>query len=432
MLKQSLILLLLSCGTSAWAQERLTLEDAVERALKHNFDIRITRLGAEQAAANNTAGNAGMLPNVNLTGGVTAGSANTNIEFADGRVQEVNNAASLSYNANAGLSWTLFDGGRMFIVKKQLNELEALEQSRLKEQVQYIVSQTIQAYAQVVLQHQQGVAIDTGVALAQTRMTLTQLQYETGASAKVDYLQARVDYNSRRSDSLNQQAALNAAFANLNVLMGEEALEEYRVDDSLELNTNLEPTDKDRLKEVNPSLDIARRNAYISELNARVARTFHRPTLALNAGYNYTRTQSQAGFALFNQSSGPQGGLTLNMPIFNGGNINRQAKVASLQAMRDDLLYAKQNTELSRRYRVAWRNYEVSVAAYRLELDNLNDAKENADIQRARFKVGIATTLETREAENGYVQALVRLYTAAYNVKVNETLVLELENELVK
>ncbi len=432
MLKQSLILLFLSCGTSAWAQERLTLEDAVERALKHNFDIRITRLGAEQAAANNTAGNAGMLPNINVTGGVTAGSANTNIEFADGRVQEVNNAASLSYNANAGLSWTLFDGGRMFIIKKQLNELEALEQSRLKEQVQYIVSQTIQAYAQVVLQHQQGIAIDTGLALAQTRMTLTQLQYETGASAKVDYLQARVDYNSRRSDSLNQQAALNAAFANLNVLMGEEALEEYNVDDSLELNTNLEPTDKDRLKEVNPSLDIARRNAYISELNARVARTFHWPTLALNGGYNYSRTQSQAGFALFNQSTGPQGGLTLNLPIFNGGNINRQAKVASLQAMRDDLLYSKQTTELSRRYRVAWRNYEVSVAAYRLELDNLKDAKENADIQRARFKVGIATTLETREAENGYVQALVRLYTAAYNVKVNETVVLELENELVK
>jgi outer membrane protein TolC len=54
------------------------------------------------------------------------------------------------------------------------------------------------------------------------------------------------------------------------------------------------------------------------------------------------------------------------------------------------------------------------------------------DIQKARFRVGIATTLETREAENSYVQALVRLYTAAYNLKVNETIVLQLEGTLVK
>jgi len=46
--------------------------------------------------------------------------------------------------------------------------------------------------------------------------------------------------------------------------------------------------------------------------------------------------------------------------------------------------------------------------------------------------VGIATTLEARQAENDYVTALERLYTAAYNLKVTETIVLELENQLVK
>ena len=54
------------------------------------------------------------------------------------------------------------------------------------------------------------------------------------------------------------------------------------------------------------------------------------------------------------------------------------------------------------------------------------------DIQRARFRAGVATTIETREAERSYVEALGNLYTAAYNVKVNETIVLELENRLVQ
>jgi outer membrane protein TolC len=198
------------------------------------------------------------------------------------------------------------------------------------------------------------------------------------------------------------------------------------------MNTALQPTDKDRLKDLSPSLQIARQNAEASELSAKIAKSFMLPTLSVNGTYSYNRTQSQAGFALFNQSYGPSGGATLNMPLFQGGNLRRQAKVASLQAMRMQLTYDWQNTELSRQYRTAWGNYEMALAAYKLEQENIGYAKENLDIQKARFRVGIANTLETREAENSYVQALQRLFTAAYNLKVSETKVLELEGNLVK
>jgi Outer membrane protein len=429
---KALIVLMLLAANAANAQERLTLQDAIARALQHNYDIRIAQNVARQTEVNNTAGNAGMLPNVNVVGGVTTGSANTHIEFADGRVQDVNNAASLQVNGSAQLDWTIFDGGKMFIVKKQLNVLEEAGKAQLKAQVQATVSQVIQAYAQVVLQQQQGIAIDTALVLAQTRMVLSQMKFETGISAKTDYLQALTDYNARQSDSMYRESSLNAAFANLNMLMGVDDFSTYIVDDSLDLDVALTPTDKERLEDVNLTLEYARRTAEASRLNARALKADMLPKLALNGAYNYNYTRSQSGFALFNRSYGPTGGLVLNAPIFNGGNIRRQAKVASLQAMRDDLLYQKQNTELARQYRTAWRNYEVAVSAYRLEQKNINNAKENKDIQAARFRVGVATTLEIREAENSYVQALLRVYTAAYNLKVNETQVLELENELVK
>jgi outer membrane protein len=428
--KLSIILLLL--GFTTQAQERLTLQDAISKALQHNYDIRIMDVNADVAAANNTAGNAGMLPDINGGGSVNIASTNSHIEFADGRVQERKGARSLSYNGNATLNWTLFDGGRMFLVKKQLGELEDVAQVQLKEQVQRTVSQVIQAYAQVVLRNQQGIAIDTGLSLAKIRMILSQVKFETGASAKVDYLQARVDYNARQSDSLVQEAALNSAFADLNLLMGEDAYKTFAVDDSLFLNLDLQPTDKERLQDVNLTLDITRRLADVSKLNARIAKTYYLPSLGLNGGYNYNYSKSEAGFALFNKTTGPNGGLSLAVPVFQGGNIRRQAKVASLQSIRDQLLYEKQNTELGRQYRTAWRNYEVSVASYLLERQSIRYARENMDIQRARFRVGIATTLETREAENGYVQALVRYYVSAYTLKVNETIVLELENKLVQ
>lgn len=427
-----LAILMIMLHSHAYAQQLLTLDMAIERALQHNFDIQVARTDAKQAEVNNTAGNAGMSPSIDLRGGLNAASQNVRNEFIDGRVQQVSNAPSFGYNGSVNLNWTLFDGGRMFLAKQQLNVLEQAGAAQLKERVQAVISQVIQAYAQVVWQKQQRIAIDTGLLLAKTRMDLSRVKYETGSSAKVDYLQARVDYNSRQSDSLQQVAALTASFAMLNALMGEDAEFSYTVQDSLETDTNLLPEHAELLETINPSVCIARFNAQASLLNAKMATANYFPVIALNGAYAYNNNQSRAGFIAFSQAYGPSGGLTLTMPLFRGGNVRREVKIASLQATRDQLLYEWQSTEVSRQYRTAWRNYEVSVGAYNLEKENIDYAKENLYIQKERFKAGIANTLETREAENSYVQALVRYYTAIYNLKVNETRVLELEGALVK
>src|SRR5436190_4379082 len=159
-------LILLFVHATAIAQERLTLDDAIAKALEYNYDIQVSKLAAEQAARNNTAGNAGILPNINGNAGVNTGLTHSHIEFADGRVQEANNAQSVSYNAAVTLGWTLFDGGRMLIQKRRLNELETIGDVQLRLQIQSTISQVIQAYAQVAWQKQQGIAIDTALALA--------------------------------------------------------------------------------------------------------------------------------------------------------------------------------------------------------------------------------------------------------------------------
>lgn len=419
-------------GKNAYAQERLTLQDAITRALQHNFDIRTAEVDAQIADANNTLGNAGFLPNVNGNGFYNYSISNAKNQFTNGTSQERKGAVSKNFGGGINADIRIFAAGKAYIIKKQLNQLQAISEEQLKLQAQTTVSQVIQAYAQAVLQHQQTIAIDTGLSLAKVRMVLSQMQYESGLSAKVDFLQARVDYNARQADSLNLVAATNGLFADLNLLMGEDPYKMYVVDDSLPLNAALLPTEKELLQDQNLSISIARKNRDVSKLGARAAKADMFPTLDLTTGYNYNKTQSQAGFALFNQSYGPSAGLSLNLPVFQGGNLRRVAKVAGLQALRDELLYEKQNTEIARQYRRAWANYTISVAAYHLEKQNILYAKENADIQKARFKAGLATTLETREAENSYVEGLVRLYTAAYNLKVNETKVLELENRLVE
>jgi outer membrane protein len=430
-MKYFIIILFMFCHV-AWGQERLTLQEAIARTLAHNFDIRIASLAEQQAARNNTYGNAGFSPYVFLNASATKTWSNTHSELTNGTTQRNPNAQSVNYNPNISVSWTIFDGGKMFLMKTQLDELEHMSELQLRVQMQTMVSRTIQMYAQVVWKQKQLRAIDTAIVLAKLRMDISRLKYETGASAKVDYLQARVDYNARQADSLTFTADLVSVTDSLGVLMGADDDRRYITDDSLELNTNLEPVDKEKLAAANLNLGLFRYNARVSHLNEDIAKTYFLPTLSFNGGYSFSRSTSATGFTSYNQSYGPSGTLTLSLPVFEGGNLRRQAKVASLQAMRDDLLYDKQNTVLGRQYRTAWRNYQVAVAAYKLEHENIQYARENLFIQQARFRVGIATTLESRQAENDYITALVRLYTAAYNLKVNETVVLELENKLVR
>jgi len=431
MLKRFTILLSFSCSVG-FAQERLTLQDAINRSLQYNFDVRVADAAAKQAVANNTIGNAGMLPNIGVGGTLSGSDYNTHNKLTSGGVQDNPSAETYNYSLGATLGWTLFDGGRMFIVKKQLDIQELIGSEQFRLQLQSTVSRTIQVYAQAVWQQQQLIAVDTALALSKLRMDLSRLKFETGASPKTDLLQAIVDHNARRADSLTQEANVTQSFDSLNVLMGTDLNDAYMLDDKLELNTGLQPMDKQLLQDANLSISVYKHSADVSKLNEDVARSYRLPNLSLNGGYYYNYTRSATGFLLSGRSYGPSGTASLNIPIFNGGNINRQVKVAALQTMRDQLLYEKQQTIINNHYRTAWRNYEVAVAAYKLQYDNIKYAKENVDVQEARFRLGVGTTLEAREAENSYIQALIALYTAAYNLKVNETQVLELENKLVK
>ena len=430
-LKQLLFLLCL-VPVAARAQEALSLDSAIAKALQYNYDIRIADISNQQSVANNTLGNSGFLPSVNGTAGGTTASNNTYLQYTDGTTVNRTGALNYGYSAGLNITWTVFAAGRAYLVKKQLTALQRVTEAQLKAQVQATVSQVIQAYALTVYNQQQITALDTSIELARARMELSQAKFEIGTSAKVDYLQGRVDFNASRSQLLTQNASFEQARASLNALMGEDEERTYAVADSLILNLTLEPTDKQQLRTANPTLAAARFNADVSKLDAKIARTYYYPSLGVNGGYAYNYTHSQAGQFNFNRGFGPTGGATLNIPIYQAGNIRRQVKVASLQALSDELAYARQNTQLGRDYRTAWSAYQNAVDAYKLEEESISYARENLDIQKARFRVGIATSIELREAENSYVQALARKNNAAYNVKVNETRVLELESRLAQ
>src|SRR5690348_6353700 len=94
----------------AFAQETLTLQDAVKIALANNYDIKLTANDLEIAKNNVSLANAGMIPSVDgtLTNNHTI--QNSSQTQSSGELREKHNAKGSALNYGANLSWTIFNG----------------------------------------------------------------------------------------------------------------------------------------------------------------------------------------------------------------------------------------------------------------------------------------------------------------------------------
>jgi len=140
------------------------------RLLNNNYGIRIARSQADINKLNNTAGNAGMLPEVSLTGSDKYALNDNYQKFSAGNDATNPSLSSNAINAGVALSWTLFDGGKMFITKNKLNEIEAQGEILFRENVLQTVYDVVASYYDVVKQKQQLVSINEAMRLNEERV----------------------------------------------------------------------------------------------------------------------------------------------------------------------------------------------------------------------------------------------------------------------
>src|SRR5215831_12027538 len=105
------------------AQQKMTLDEAIQIGLKNNFDI-LTAQSQDAIFSNNVyIGNAGMLPYISLNGSMIKTFADTKFNYSTGESVNKSNAQSTALNAYAELDWTLFDGLKMFATYNKLKVL---------------------------------------------------------------------------------------------------------------------------------------------------------------------------------------------------------------------------------------------------------------------------------------------------------------------
>lgn len=410
----------------------LTPDEAVRLALEKNYDIQLTRADADIARLNNTKGNAGMLPIVNFVAGDNIGVNGVQVQnFADGRTIEAYGALNNTLTASVQLNWTLFDGRRMQIAKKRLEELEALGQINLRSQIQQTTAEVLQAYYQIVRTRLNERALAEVITLNEERLRIAEARLAAGFAAQTDALQARIDLNQRRADLLNQQIQTDASKRALNRLLVRPPETPFDVDENL-LNTY--KPDRNALLEKmmtqNPGLLSLRKSAEISALVVDENTTLNKPRITGIGQFNTLRSDNASDFILNNTRAGLTVGASMVIPLYTGGNYKRQVEVARVQAQQAGLQVETQrlNVETELDNQLAFFNVNGQVLT--LEEENVKNARESLNVSTERFRLGQTNALEVQTAQNTLEQALTRRNLVQYNLKATELQLRFLAGEL--
>lgn len=416
-----LILLFAAISPSLHAQVQLSYLDIIGRALKNNYDIEIARNNVRIAADQNTMGAAGMLPRLDLNASGNKASNDTRQKFSSGLEVNQKGVQSETVAAGAYLSWTVFDGLKMFATKERLRLLEQQSELSLRLQVETTIEEVTLNYYQVVKQQQLIKGIEAAMAVSDERIKIADKKLTLGSGSNVELLQAKLDRNALRSDWIAQHYLLNEFKNNLMMLLREQADTAYTVDTNFEFAAILS---MERIRAMaeqgNTGIAIADKNVHISEQVVKELRSQTLPKLTLNSNYLFSRNSNAAGFSLLNRNAGLNYGFTFSWNIFNGFTTRNQINVARVQVENARFRADQTRLQTQSALQSAYMRWNGDQQILRLEEENMKLAEQSLFIATERERIGLGNYLETKQSQSSFQDALTRLVNARFNLKQSE------------
>lgn len=413
------------------AQGKLTLPDAISIALKNSYNIQLAKDNVEIATINNNIGVAGGLPIVNAQVIDNEQVTSINQKFPDpSRNVQRDGVSANNLTANVTASILLYNGFRVKAAKSRLEELSRLNQGLLNAQIQNTLAAVNTSYYNVVRHQYFLKSINQSIEVSKNRLFILNSRKEVGLANNADIFQAQLDLNTLVQQAEAQTLVINQSKTDLLNLIFVNPDSSIVISDTIIIDRTINIGEIKSAAQKNPQLIAAEQQININQYLEKEVAALRSPTLRATTGFNLNNTTSAAGFILQNQSYGPQVGLNLAIPIYNGSINKRQQQVTEVntriaKTQRDNLLL---NIETG-----VVRTYQT----YTSTLDQLKTSKENyelsiklLDLVMQRFQLGQATIIDVRVAQQSFETESFRLANLAFTAKVAEIELKRLANLL--
>ena len=437
--------MLLSFGSAAQTPPALSLDDCLKIALSENPTVRVADLEVERldyskkeiigqllptidfgASYNRMVAKQVMYMNMDGFGDFGGGSSD---ETADAAGQARSGGSDGGIKVGLDNSYSLGFQGSLPLIAPQLWKSISLSDSQILRSVeasrqsrQQLVNQVKSAYYTLLLAEDSRKVIQESYDMAALTYEIYSKQYAVGAASDYDVLRTSVAMKNVEPELLQSDIAIKQARLQLQILMGVDSSFVFTVSDCLSnYEENMYEQTISALRNDysgNADLRLLDYDSTILEKNLSIQKLAFSPTLAFTANYNWTSMSNGSPFKNFRWSPYSAIGLTLSVPIFQGGQRYNRVKQTAIQA--EELRLQRENLERSVAMQVdlAIDNIKVNVKQIASCSESVREADRAHSIMERSFEIGAASYLDLRDSELALTRARLAYYQAIYNYLV--------------
>jgi outer membrane protein TolC len=413
------------------AQNNLSLKEAVTIAIQNSYNIKLVENNLSIAQNNNNYGVAGGLPTVTANGNNNNTLTTINQTFPDASRNTTRSGVDGS-TLNGGLTATmiLFNGYRIAATKDRLESIQKQTEAELQVQMLNTSSTVMQQYYNVIRQLAFLKTIEKSIEASEQRVAIVKTRQEIGVANQADLLQSSLDLNALLQAKQNQLLVLDQVKADLFNSMVVPANSNYVFTDSIHVDQKMILSDVESKMKAHPLLQSAQQLINVNQFLEKETKALMYPILRANSGFNYNSNKSTAGFILLNESYGPFLGFNLSIPIYAGTANKRAYKNAQISTVNSKIQYDNTAQNLSTELFKTYQNYQNSLKQTPVEIENYKMSDALLSLVMERFKLGEATIVDVKQAQQSFETAGFRLTSLQFSAKIAEIELKRMSNQL--
>jgi outer membrane protein TolC len=390
---------------------RLTLDQAVNMALKQNTTAQIAVLTAAQSVQDKSSARADLLPQANLD--VSDSVQRINLEaFLGQKIPGFPQHAGPFQVFQAGPSFgmpifdlTLFR--RYQAARDMANAGKADSLSTREQVILLVVSQYIGTLRNIA-----------DVQASQSRVDLAKALYDQAADLQkegvgtgIDTLRANVELQNENQRLITAEANRETSLYGLSRLLNLDPRQKIELADSLSFFETPQPDMEASIEEglsTRQEWKSLREQIRASEHDKKAASESRLPSLKFQGNWAYTGASSTTGIPTYNYE------VQATMPLFTSGKIHAEIVRADLGIQKLQQQQADLRNQIALEVKTALINLESARNEVKVANLGVQLSKEEVDQARDRFKAGVANNIEVIQAQDSLARANDNQIAALY------------------
>ena len=412
----TMLAVVLLAGTLRAETLKLSLQQAVQRAIAQNPQVQIANLNRATAQEDATIAKSNLMPQVRLDWSdvVRRGSVEANVGFAIPNVPgHVGPFQVINYGPSFGMpvfDLTLLNRWK---AARQNKETAGSNELSLREQTTALV------VGQYLAALRQSAAVDAAksrVELADALLRQARNLQSAGVGTGLDTLRANQKLQVEKQSLIQQQTQLQLNLFALSKLLNLNPTDEVELADATQFFNTPAPADPEATIQLawssRPELKAITSRKSSAQYEETAARRDRLPKVRFDGTYG------QQGTAYDRTIPAYQMGGSVSVPVFTGGRIEAQIAKAKIELKKLDQEEQDLKNQIAYEVKAAREQYRAALDEVEVANLGVTLARQEVEQSRDRFQAGVANNIEVVTAQDSLARANENQIQALYRVSV--------------